>query len=56
MGRPPLVLVMAPTRELANQVKSEFAVLAQGLSVFCMYGGVPYDPQGINNIMYNMYY
>lgn len=45
-GRPPVVLVMAPTRELANQVTEVFQELAQGLSVFCIYGGVPYEPQG----------
>ena len=52
-GRPPVVLVMTPTRELANQVKSEFFALAQGLSVFCIYGGVPYEPQGIIVHVYN---
>lgn len=45
-GRPPVVLVMAPTRELANQVTEVFRALAQELSVFCIYGGVPYEPQG----------
>ena len=47
VARPPLVLVMTPTRELSNQVKAEFAALSQGLSVFCIYGGVPYEPQGM---------
>ena len=37
---------MAPTRELANQVNAEFESLSQSLSVFCIYGGVPYWPQG----------
>ena len=45
-GRPPQVLVMAPTRELANQVTEVFTALAQGLSVYCIYGGVSYEPQG----------
>uniref|UniRef100_A0A1X7SI42 Helicase ATP-binding domain-containing protein n=1 Tax=Amphimedon queenslandica TaxID=400682 RepID=A0A1X7SI42_AMPQE len=45
-GRSPCVLVMAPTRELANQVNAEFESLSQSLSVFCIYGGVPYWPQG----------
>lgn len=40
------MLVMAPTRELANQVKADFVALAQGLSVFSVYGGVPYECQG----------
>uniref|UniRef100_A0A1X7TXN0 Helicase ATP-binding domain-containing protein n=1 Tax=Amphimedon queenslandica TaxID=400682 RepID=A0A1X7TXN0_AMPQE len=44
-GRSPCVLVMAPTRELANQVNTEFESLSQSLSVFCIYGGVPYWPQ-----------
>lgn len=51
-GRAPLVLVMTPTRELANQIKSEFDALSQGLSVFCIYGGVPYEPQGTYMYMY----
>ena len=45
-GRPPTVLVMAPTRELANQVHSEVKALAgDTLSSFCIYGGSPYEPQ-----------
>lgn len=45
-GRPPTVLVMAPTRELANQVYSEVKALApEGMSSHCIYGGTPYDPQ-----------
>ena len=45
-GRPPVVLAMAPTRELANQVKADFAMLAQRLSVYSVYGGVQYEFQG----------
>jgi ATP-dependent RNA helicase DDX21 len=45
-GRAPVVLVLTPTRELANQVKGEFTALAQTLTVFCIYGGVSYEPQG----------
>ena len=37
-GRPPVVLVMAPTRELANQVYGD-------ISSFCIYGGSAYEPQ-----------
>lgn len=45
-NRPPIVLVMAPTRELASQVHNEFASLApEGLVSYCIYGGAPYDPQ-----------
>ena len=45
-GRPPFVLVLAPTRELANQVHTEVkAVGGEELSSFCIYGGSPYEPQ-----------
>ena len=45
-GRPPVVLVMAPTRELANQVHSEVkALFSEDLSSFCIYGRSPYEPQ-----------
>lgn len=45
-GRPPCVLVMAPTRELANQVHSEVKALSDDdVSSFCIYGGSPYEPQ-----------
>ena len=45
-GRPPTVLVMAPTRELANQVHGEVSVLApEGMTSHCIYGGSPYLPQ-----------
>ncbi|XP_031556545.1 nucleolar RNA helicase 2-like [Actinia tenebrosa] len=44
-GRPPKVLVMAPTRELAKQVGKEFEDLKSELNVYCIYGGMPYDPQ-----------
>jgi superfamily II DNA/RNA helicase len=45
MGRP-AALVLAPTRELAQQI-SEVARLAGGLgvSVACLYGGVGKGPQ-----------
>lgn len=40
-------LVLAPTRELANQVCAELATLAKPLGVRCLaiYGGVGYGPQ-----------
>ncbi|ORY01863.1 DEAD-domain-containing protein [Basidiobolus meristosporus CBS 931.73] len=44
-GREPKILVMAPTRELAKQVATEFERIGKQLSVLCVYGGVPYDPQ-----------
>jgi len=37
---------MAPTRELAKQVGKEFEDLKSELKVFCIYGGMPYNPQG----------
>ncbi|XP_038971529.1 DEAD-box ATP-dependent RNA helicase 7-like [Phoenix dactylifera] len=46
-GRPPSVLVLLPTRELANQVYADFEVYggAVGLSACCLYGGSPYRAQ-----------
>jgi superfamily II DNA/RNA helicase len=38
-GRTPRCIVLAPTRELANQVEREFAASAPSLSVGCFYGG-----------------
>ena len=45
-GCPPVVLVVAPTRELANQVNSEVqALFSEDPSSFCIYGRSPYEPQ-----------
>ncbi|WVZ65591.1 hypothetical protein U9M48_014927 [Paspalum notatum var. saurae] len=46
-GRPPSVLVLLPTRELANQVHADFEFYGAtfGLSACCVYGGSPYRPQ-----------
>ncbi|CAM9259489.1 unnamed protein product [Ascophyllum nodosum] len=44
-GRAPRVLVMAPTRELAKQVASDFELTAPSLETTCIYGGAPYPPQ-----------
>ncbi|CAK8673537.1 nucleolar RNA helicase 2-like [Clavelina lepadiformis] len=44
-GRPPKVLAMAPTRELAIQVHKDFQAIAQSLATLCVYGGSPYYPQ-----------
>uniref|UniRef100_A0AAY4ENV2 RNA helicase n=1 Tax=Denticeps clupeoides TaxID=299321 RepID=A0AAY4ENV2_9TELE len=44
-GRPPKVLVLAPTRELAIQVAKDFKDITKRLSVTCFYGGSPYNPQ-----------
>eukprot|EP00184_Porphyridium_aerugineum_P001773 CAMPEP_0184697340 /NCGR_PEP_ID=MMETSP0313-20130426/4330_1 /TAXON_ID=2792 /ORGANISM="Porphyridium aerugineum, Strain SAG 1380-2" /LENGTH=651 /DNA_ID=CAMNT_0027156119 /DNA_START=36 /DNA_END=1987 /DNA_ORIENTATION=- len=46
-GRSPLVIVLAPTRELANQVFRDFEHVAgaHGLRSVCLYGGTPFGPQ-----------
>jgi ATP-dependent RNA helicase DDX21 len=45
-GRAPSALIMAPTRELANQVFKEFETVANGeLQLVCVYGGSPYETQ-----------
>nr|KYP61819.1 DEAD-box ATP-dependent RNA helicase 7 [Cajanus cajan] len=49
-SRPPSVLVLLPTRELANQVYADFEVYGSvmGLSSCCLYGGTPYYNQEVN--------
>ncbi|XP_074856337.1 nucleolar RNA helicase 2-like isoform X2 [Carettochelys insculpta] len=44
-GRAPKVLVLAPTRELANQVAKDFKDITKKLTVACFYGGTPYNGQ-----------
>eukprot|EP01059_Diplonema_ambulator_P034388 TRINITY_DN766_c0_g1_i1.p1 TRINITY_DN766_c0_g1~~TRINITY_DN766_c0_g1_i1.p1 ORF type:complete len:685 (+),score=300.79 TRINITY_DN766_c0_g1_i1:69-2123(+) len=44
-GRKPACLVLAPTRELAQQVGKEFTTVAPSLSILCIYGGSPMGPQ-----------
>nr|XP_057944806.1 nucleolar RNA helicase 2 [Doryrhamphus excisus] len=44
-GRPPKVLVMAPTRELAIQVAKDFKDICKKLTICCFYGGSSYNPQ-----------
>jgi len=46
-GRTPSVIVLLPTRELANQVHADFEFYGAtfGLSACCVYGGSPYRPQ-----------
>ncbi|KAK7314919.1 hypothetical protein VNO77_33449 [Canavalia gladiata] len=48
-GRPPSVLVLLPTRELASQVHADFEVYGSVLSLSscCLYGGAPYHTQEI---------
>ena len=48
-SRSPKVLVLAPTRELANQVAEDFKDITRKLSVACFYGGTSYQSQ-INHI------
>ncbi len=45
--RHPRGLILAPTRELAEQIKDEIAPLARamGRDIFAVYGGVPYGQQ-----------
>ncbi|XP_047437428.1 nucleolar RNA helicase 2 [Mugil cephalus] len=44
-GRPPKVLVLTPTRELAIQVAKDFKDITKKLSITCFYGGSSYNPQ-----------
>ncbi|XP_048061983.1 nucleolar RNA helicase 2 [Megalobrama amblycephala] len=44
-GRPPKVLVLTPTRELAIQVTKDFKDITRKLFVTCFYGGSSYNPQ-----------
>lgn len=44
-GRAPQVLVLTPTRELANQVSRDFSDITKKLAVACFYGGTPYGGQ-----------
>ena len=40
-----MALVLAPTRELARQVESEFCESAPNLDTICVYGGTPISRQ-----------
>lgn len=46
-GRPPSVVVLAPTRELAKQVAADFDFFAKAfnLTSVCLYGGAQMGPQ-----------
>ena len=46
-GRHPLVALLAPTRELAKQVHTDFQYIGNAfkLSAICVYGGAPYGEQ-----------
>ncbi|RTG88196.1 ATP-dependent RNA helicase DDX21 [Schistosoma bovis] len=42
----PVVLVLAPTRELVTQIATDFeSICVHGIKVTSVYGGVPYKPQ-----------
>lgn len=48
----PLVLVLAPTRELVVQITRDFQSIAgKNISCISLYGGVPYGPQ-CRNLFY----
>lgn len=44
-NRPPKVLVLTPTRELANQVARDIKDVTKKLAVSCFYGGTAYNGQ-----------
>ncbi|KAM5140702.1 nucleolar RNA helicase 2-A-like [Mantella aurantiaca] len=44
-GRPPRVLILTPTRELAIQIMNEIRSISRRLKTCCFYGGSPYQPQ-----------
>jgi ATP-dependent RNA helicase DDX21 len=44
-GRAPRVICMAPTRELAKQVATEFEQTGPSLETVCIYGGTSYQEQ-----------
>ncbi|XP_044152375.1 nucleolar RNA helicase 2 [Bufo gargarizans] len=44
-GRPPRVLILTPTRELAIQITNEVRSISKKLKTCCFYGGSPYQQQ-----------
>ncbi|XP_030835960.1 nucleolar RNA helicase 2-like [Strongylocentrotus purpuratus] len=44
-GRQPIILALAPTRELAKQISEYFEAIGPHLSTTCIYGGTSYWPQ-----------
>lgn len=62
-GEGPIVLILAPTRELAVQIQEEAAKFATHANIrsTCIYGGAPKGPQirdlkrGISNSLCEMY-
>ncbi|XP_040218126.1 nucleolar RNA helicase 2 [Rana temporaria] len=44
-GRPPRVLILTPTRELAIQIMNEIRCISKKLKTCCFYGGSPYQQQ-----------
>nr|CAH8873404.1 unnamed protein product [Trichobilharzia regenti] len=46
ISKKPVVIVLAPTRELVTQIASDFeSICVNGIKVTSVYGGVPYKPQ-----------
>ncbi|CAF0850614.1 unnamed protein product [Rotaria sp. Silwood1] len=44
-GRAPRVLILAPTRELTNQISDDFQSIVTDLSIVTIYGGKKYEDQ-----------
>eukprot|EP01114_Cavostelium_apophysatum_P005053 TRINITY_DN1563_c0_g1_i4.p1 TRINITY_DN1563_c0_g1~~TRINITY_DN1563_c0_g1_i4.p1 ORF type:complete len:710 (-),score=254.12 TRINITY_DN1563_c0_g1_i4:24-2153(-) len=45
-GRKPQVIVLSPTRELAQQIAQTFvSIVPHGMKISCVYGGMGYGPQ-----------
>ncbi|XP_073441983.1 nucleolar RNA helicase 2 [Dendrobates tinctorius] len=47
-GRPPRVLILTPTRELAIQITNEIRSISKKLKTCCFYGGTPYQQQAFS--------
>ena len=43
--RKPIIIVLAPTRELVMQITRDFSMVTNELRVVAVYGGVPYQNQ-----------
>lgn len=43
--RKPIIIILAPTRELVQQISRDFSLVTKELRVVTVYGGVPYQNQ-----------
>ena len=43
--RKPIIIILAPTRELVQQISRDFSLITKELRVVTVYGGVPYQNQ-----------